>query len=100
METNFTVSCEKWVDSETPLTAEFSHHIKGITTVFYFREIPAGGKASATLWLPDGDKENGNILNVSAVVKDSLGARFTERFVLEVFSFYFLLINQCNNLLV
>lgn len=84
METNFTVSCENWVDTESPLTVEFSHQIKGVRTIFFFRKIPTGGKVGATLWLPAGDEDSEYRLNVSAVVKDRLGAKAGENFVIEV----------------
>ena len=85
METNFTVSCANWVDNEAPLTVEFSHQIKGVKTVFFFREIPTGARVSATLWLQAGDENSDYRLNVSAVVKDRLGAKASEDFTVEVY---------------
>ena len=84
METNFTVSCENWADTESPLTVEFSHQIEGVRTIFFFRDIPTGGKVSAILWLPAGAEDSEYRLNVSAVVKDRLGAMARESFVVEV----------------
>ena len=87
METNFTFSCENWVDTESPLTVEFSHEIKGVRTIFFFREIPTGARVSATLWLPAGRADSEHRLNVSATVKDTLGGKAREDFVVEVLVF-------------
>ncbi len=87
METNFTVSCENWFDNELPLTVEFSHQIKGVKTVFFFRDIPNGARVSATLWLPAGDENSDYRLNVSIVVKDRIGAKVTQDFLVEVLYF-------------
>ncbi len=87
METNFTLSCENWVDNESPLAVEFSYQIKGVKTVFFFRDIPNGARVSATLWLPAGDENSDYRLDVSMVVKDRIGAKVTQDFAVEVLYF-------------
>ena len=84
METNFTVSCENWVDTDSPLTVEFSNEIEGVRTIFFFHKIPAGARVSATLWLQAGNQDYDYRLDISAVVKDRFGAKVNESFVVKV----------------
>ena len=99
METNFTVSCKNWIDTDSPVTVEFSHEIKGARTIFFFRAIPTGAKVSATLWLPAGDEDSEHRLKVSATVKDRFGAKVRENFIVKVFiSFLYYHIKSLVNL--
>ena len=84
METNFTVSCENWVDTDSPLTVEFSNEIEGVRTIFFFHKIPTGARVSATLWLQAGNQDYDYRLNISAVVKDRFGAKVYESLVVKV----------------
>ena len=87
METNFTFSCENWVDNESPLTVEFLYQIKNVQTTFFYRQIPSGGRTSATVWLVAGDENADYRLNVSAVVKDRMGGKVKQDFAVQVFYF-------------
>ena len=84
METNFTISCENWVDTETPLTYEFLYVTNGVRIIFFYETVAADQKVATITWLPVGDEINAFKLNVSAQVKDSLGAKSMEDFIVEV----------------
>ena len=84
MQTNFTFSCEKWIDLESPLTYEFSYGSKDSKTIFFYRTVASGVSISVTKWLPVVDKLNDYNLNVSVHIKDSLGAATVREFTLKV----------------
>ena len=97
METNFTVSCENWVDNESPLTVDFFYQIKDVRTTFFYRQIPSAGRVSATLLLAAGDEESDYRLNVSATVKDRLGGIVKQDFAVQVHYFQpYILHKLCN----
>lgn len=86
MQTNFTLTCEKWTDPEPPLTYEFSYGTQGSKAMFYHRTVASGQSISVTERLPVGDKLNDYTMNVTVDIKDSLGTRAVRNFLLKVIS--------------
>lgn len=84
MTTNFTFVCQKWTDSDSPLTYEFSHESKGSRTVFFHHTVASGQNVSFTDWLPIGNELDGFKMNISVHIKDNLGAKTIRQFTLKV----------------
>jgi hypothetical protein len=78
LSTNFTFTCEKWADPESPLTYEFSYGDKGGETIFAYRMSSSGFDVRVTNWLVAGDENNNYTLNVQFTIKDSLGSASTQ----------------------
>ena len=78
MSTNFTFTCVKWTDPESPLTYEFSYGKEQNQTIFAYRISPSGVDVRVTDWLLAGDENNNYIRTVQFTVKDILGSVSTQ----------------------
>ncbi|XP_028416899.1 polycystic kidney disease protein 1-like 2 [Dendronephthya gigantea] len=74
-QTNFTISCENWIDKDAPLSYEFFYETGGIKVVLFYRTISPGRSISETDWLGIGDERDEYRLNVTVVVKDFFGSK-------------------------
>jgi hypothetical protein len=75
MSTNFTFSCDEWIDSESPLVYEFSYGGNQSQTIFLYRNGPANVRIGVTDWLVAGDESRNYTLTVQFTIKDSLGSK-------------------------
>ena len=94
MRTKFTLSCENWEDSESPLTYVFSYESRGSETVLFYRTVASGVSISVTDWLPVGDAQNDYNLSVIIHIKDILGAK-NERVLIVKVNIENLMKTQC-----
>ena len=88
-ETNFTISCENWIDVDAPLSYEFSFHVNGVKLVLFHRMIRSGQAISVTDWLGIGDESNDYKLNVSVQVEDFFGAKSLQVMTVQVSNHFF-----------
>ena len=84
METNFTISCDNWIDPDTPLIYEFSYLSNAVRIVFFYQTVATGQKLTTITWLPVGDEMNDFRLNVSVYVKDRFGAKSVKYLIVKV----------------
>ena len=84
VQTNFSFTCERWRDPESPLIYEFSYESKGTKTIFFYRTVASGQSVHLKNWLPIGDELEDFKLNISVHVKDNLGAKTIQEFTLKV----------------
>ena len=81
LSTNFTFTCDKWVDDQSPLTYELSYGGDKSKTIFAYYTGLSGVDASVTSWLVAGDESKNYTLTVAFTVKDSLGSRAAVQYV-------------------
>ena len=74
-ETNFTFSCENWIDIDAPLNYEFSYQTNGIKLVLFHRTISSGQAISVTDWLGMGNEKYEYKLNITVQIKDLFGSK-------------------------
>lgn len=86
LSTNFTFSCDRWTDSESPLDYEFFYDGNQSQTVFSSVSSPSGTSVNKTAWLVAGDETNNYTLTVGFTVKDSLGSKTLQYFDVQVFN--------------
>ena len=87
-QTNFTISCENWMDLDSPLSYEFSYPAQGMKIVLFHRTIASGLAISETDWLGIGDEKNEFKLNVSIVIKDFYGSKTVQVITVQVNKYF------------
>lgn len=95
MHTNFTLSCENWIDIDAPLSYEFSYQSYGVRIPYFYTTAPIGRKVVFTDWLPVGDQKNDFELTVTVQVKDKFGSKTKQDYTVQVS----VMIKKCSKVL-
>ena len=84
LSTNFTFTCERWSDPDSPLIYEFSYGNNESEVLFYYRKLASGTTISYTDWLSAGEESNNYAHIVTIRIKDLFGSSSKEEFLVQV----------------
>ncbi|XP_028412301.1 uncharacterized protein LOC114535123 [Dendronephthya gigantea] len=75
LETNFTITCQDWIDPDPPLLIQFAYINNGARVIFAYETVASGKAATVVDRLPVGDVTNEFNLNISVLVLDVIGSK-------------------------